>query len=515
MLIRCLSLIFAGLLILPAGLSSALEEREFEDAMKNIAELQEKGKLSAASEQVESMLAENDLAADQREQLEYELERNRRIRMDYTVTEEDMLRYLDSRLTDFRPKELAQWEEEGRFDIKLIDGEKRYMNSSVSNLLFRYRELSERRKSPETWDWEQYLYDHIVDVKEEVLGGAAGTGAPRNYVMAFTITVDPGTVPEGDTIRCWMPYPQQFRSQYGVDLLDSSPALAWVNAPNYPHRSLYFEQPSQGDAPTVFQAKYTVAIQPRHFEIDPEVVAMAEQLSGRDYEYFTSEQPPHVVFNDRIAGLAAEIVGEETNPARKARMIYDWVCENIKYSYAREYSTLRCIPEYVLEGGYGDCGQTALLYITLCRAAGVPARWQSGWIVYPQLVNLHDWSEIYLAPYGWVPVDADFGASINHRFEGLSKEQRAELRDFFFGGVDAYRLSINNEHGAPHFPPKEDRRSDDVDFQRGELEANGKNIYFDKFSYNLDVQFLNAGERAARRKSKGQTGPALAPGVAR
>ena len=38
---------------------------------------------------------------------------------------------------------------------------------------------------------------------------------------------------------------------------------------------------------------------------------------------------------------------------------------------------------------------------------------------------------------------------------------------------------------APH---KHAMRSDDVDFQRGELEYGEKNIYLDKFSYNLTLK---------------------------
>jgi len=70
-----------------------------------------------------------------------------------------------------------------------------------------------------------------------------------------------------------------------------------------------------------------------------------------------------------------------------------------------EYSTIRNISEYCHSKGYGDCGQEALLFMTLCRLNGIPARWQSGWNTFPGDKSNHDWSEIYLAPYGWVPVD--------------------------------------------------------------------------------------------------------------
>ena len=100
----------------------------------------------------------------------------------------------------------------------------------------------------------------------------------------------------------------------------------------------------------------------------------------------------------RLVGtIAAKIVGSETN-LRKARALYDWIGDNLKYSFAIEYSTIPNISEYTRSNCYGDCGQQALLFITLCRQQGIPARWQSGWFLFPGHKNIHDWSEIYIAP---------------------------------------------------------------------------------------------------------------------
>ena len=47
--------------------------------------------------------------------------------------------------------------------------------------------------------------------------------------------------------------------------------------------------------------------------------------------------------------------------------------------------------------------------ITLCRAAGIPARWQSGWETKPNGWNMHDWAEFYVEPWGWLPADPSYG----------------------------------------------------------------------------------------------------------
>ena len=289
-----------------------------------------------------------------------------------------------------------------------------------------------------------------------------------------------------------------------------------MNAADYPMRSLYFEQPSNGGEPTEFKATYTVTTYPRRYELDPERVAAVSQTDNGYYDFYTSEEPPHVVFSDRIRNLADEMVGEETNPVRKARRIYDSLAQTKHYSYAREYSTIRCIPEYVLDNGYGDCGQIALTFITLCRAAGVPARWQSGWIMYPDWANLHDWTDIYVAPYGWVPVDPDFGMEFQATHDYLAPEELKHLQDFYFGGLDAYRLTVNRRHGYPHYPPKKDFRSDNVDFQRGELEtAGGENIYFGDFSYRLEKKIISGGTAQNSSEAQESEQKPADPGAAR
>lgn len=491
--------------------------------MPEVHQLQDRGRFDEADQLVRQALdAGSALTTNQRRALEFELERSRRIRKDYSVSEARLKELLAQRIKDFQPAEFDQWVEQGRFDFLEINGERRFFGSSIANLFKRYDDLGARNMRPSGDRWVQFLYQHARDVTDATAAHPGLAMAdPHDFRLTMTITVDKDAVPADETIRCWMPFPQQFEAQGNVRLVSSSPAVQWMNAPAYPMRSLYFEQPSKGAEPTPFTATYDVSIWPRRVQVDPGLVTQEAVEKSEHHEYFTAEQPPHVVFSPRIRALVAEIVGEETNPAKKARLIYDWFGSGeLRYSFAREYSTLRCIPEYVLDNKYGDCGQHALLFITLCRAAGVPARWSSGWVIYPQFQNLHDWTEIYLPPYGWIPVDPDYNVELATGYLTLTDDQRAFLKDFFFGGLDAYRLTVNRQHGFPHHPPKKDFRSDDVDFQRGELEtAGGRNIYFSDFNYNMDVNFLTESDRAAAGGGEKQAGAPtptlLVPGIVR
>jgi len=125
--------------------------------------------------------------------------------------------------------------------------------------------------------------------------------------------------------------------------------------------------------------------------------------------------------------------------------------------------------------------------MTLCRLNGIPARWQSGWDTTPDDEIIHDWTEIYLRPYGWIPVDPDLGVLATRYYVTLSLEERRRLRDFYFGGLDHFRMAANSDHCQALRPAKRHPRSDNVDFQRGEVEWRGGNLYFDSFSSEFAV----------------------------
>jgi hypothetical protein len=89
-----------------------------------------------------------------------------------------------------------------------------------------------------------------------------------------------------------------------------------------------------------------------------------------------------------------------------------------------------------------------------------------------------------------MPVDPYMGIFAMRYAPSLTPEQRRLVRDFHFGGLDQYRMAANSDHNQTLAPAKRTMRSDTVDFQRGELEAGGRNIYFDRYSYSLSLHEL-------------------------
>jgi transglutaminase-like putative cysteine protease len=259
--------------------------------------------------------------------------------------------------------------------------------------------------------------------------------------------------------------------------------VARVSDPASPIRSLYLEGEA-GIEGVDFEATYEYTVEARRplarYEGRCLIGEVPEGLSP-----FLEEQPPHVAFEPELRELVGGLTSGETDAAVVARRLYDWIAENVLYSYAREYSVIRNLSLSTFQRSYGDCGEMAMLYITLCRIAGIPARWQSGWWDPPGKRNMHDWTEVYLHPLGWLPVDPYMGVWAARYAEALSEEDRDLVRDFYFGNMDHFRLYVNGAHMQPLDPPKQHFRSEPVDFQRGEVEWEGGNIYYDSSSSRL------------------------------
>ena len=459
--------------------------------LKEASQYEARGDFAAASALLRKAMDEPVLSSGDRKTLEFEADRLERIKKDFPYTADDLFAALQKAVRGLTHPEFDSWVSEGRFDSREIDGHRRFMAASVSNLFFRYPDLNSRRVVPQPDNTPEIQRRHLelceaiekaarVEKKPYVL--------PKYFEMTMRISVFTNAVPGGQTVSAWLPIPREYPFQTGFEILSSSAPIKHLDSPHSSARSAYLEQKARPNGSAEFKLQYLTKTYGVRFDIKPETIT-AEPAANTQLAEFTREAP-HVVFTPQIRKLAETIAGKESNPALKAKRFYDWIAANIKYSYSIEYSTIPNISEYCRGHGYGDCGEEALLFISLCRLNGIPARWQSGWNTFPGGKDIHDWTEIYLPPYGWVPVDPYMGIYAMRYATALTPAERQELRDFYFGGLDQYRMAANSDHSQALNPPKKSMRSDDVDFQRGEVEYGTNNVYFDQYSYRLEVREL-------------------------
>lgn len=407
-----------------------------------------------------------------------------RVRLDFSLNESQVREQLDLNFDHPSDSVIAAWEKSGLLEMRYIDGEKRYFKNAVANLrrLLNFQETLKTGQQSACNAKNESLDVFCLEHTARIVAASKGFGEtvePQSLKISYRLTVKADAVPDGELIRCWLPAPREGHArQTGFQLL-SGDSVELLLAPNtHMQRTFYLEKKAVKGVPTCFEVSYKIQTAAQHFDLKPEMIKPYDTNTST-YRHYTREQAPQLVFTPQVKALAQQIVGGETNPLRKVEKIYRWINDSIPWASALEYSIMPDIPAYVLEHRHGDCGMQTLLFMSLARSQGIPVKWQSGFMLHPDNVNLHDWCEVYYEGIGWVPVDQSFK---------LQNSEDPKLRDFYMHGIDAYRLIVNDDFAQELMPAKKYFRSEPIDFQRGEVEWSGGNLYFDQWSWDIDVE---------------------------
>jgi transglutaminase-like putative cysteine protease len=453
-----------------------------EDPVGEVVAMVDDGRFEQAEATLAAAAQDGSLGAEVRSRLLFERERMRRILMDFSLDEAAAKQRLRRDIPDMTDAEFVRWDAAGLIEARVIDGERRWFNRGPANLYRLSEEARQRRATPLTFYDSplQAAHPHHAEVRAAALASGDRAVAPRRVQVTQSLTVKPDAVPAGETIRAWLPFPRAIPGQQDdITLHSTMPASHQLAPESALQRTVYMEAPAVAGKPTQFSVSYELTVHAQYVDIDPDKVVPAQITP--ELAPYVAERAPHVVFSDAMRLKSAQVVGDETNPYRIAQKLFASV-DSIPWAGAREYSTITNIGQHALEQGHADCGQQTLLLITLLRMNGIPARWQSGWIFSDDRYNnMHDWGWMYLAPYGWVPMDVTFG-----RLPAAS----ADLAGFYLGGLDAYRIAFNDDYSRGFVPAKQHPRSETVDLQRGEAEWDGGNLYFDQWTYDFEWQLL-------------------------
>ncbi len=394
---------------------------------------------------------------------------------DYPLTRADVVAGMRARYPAADESTLDVFIASGNVDYILKSGEMRFQHQAISNIFKTHTPELEALTAPADAASVPVheLPEPLQTLREQ------GSLAYR-YEVEHEIRLEPHAEQAGKTLRLWFPFPVACDTQPAeeIRLVSSSHPVTITGTV---HRTAFMEVPCEQGA--TYSVRYSFVNRARYIPIEldhPTGLPAGEGLSAEELAAYTGEQAPHIRLTPFIKALAAEIAGDETDPLRLARRVYDYICTHVRYSYVRDYLLIENIPEFVLLNGYGDCGTMGLAFITLCRALGIPAKWQSGWSCYPDGCGSHDWAMFYVAPYGWLYCDPSYG-------EGATHAGNTARADHYFGNLDPFRMVASNEFQQPLTPDKRFCRMDPYDNQSGEGEYEDANIFFDDHTHTRRV----------------------------
>ncbi|NMB74114.1 MAG: transglutaminase [Myxococcales bacterium] len=145
------------------------------------------------------------------------------------------------------------------------------------------------------------------------------------------------------------------------------------------------------------------------YHIYPEKVSSAWNIPPELRRLYLADSSKLDIANPVIVKAVAEAVGKEKNPYWIARRIYRYIHQRMHYERVGGWDTA---PQ-VLARGSGSCSEYTFVFMAMCRTAGIPARYAGSVVMRQDEASyddvFHRWVEIWLPPYGWIPVDPSRG----------------------------------------------------------------------------------------------------------
>jgi hypothetical protein len=164
------------------------------------------------------------------------------------------------------------------------------------------------------------------------------------------------------------------------------------------------------DAGEVFEVQMSVraTLYAVRHHIDPARVGSLDAIPSEVREYLQDDSK-YAMDHPSIRRHLEDALQGETRPYWMARKIARYIQERMHYELVGGWN----IAPTVIDRGSGSCSEYTFVFISMCRAAGIPARYVGSLVVRGDDAStdevFHRWPEIYLPGYGWVPFDVQGG----------------------------------------------------------------------------------------------------------
>ncbi len=263
-------------------------------------------------------------------------------------------------------------------------------------------------------------------------GLLSGQGQNRScfvFDYAFQVKDIPAETKE---LQVWIPIPPQNEYQK-VELLESTGEKSFITTtdPKYKNK-LYYTSIKPTSGTMAFNLRYRVirfeiSMTQKPMPIFP--VALLEPPADLDNFLRPNKL---VIINDSISLIASTVTEGSFTTVEKAKAIYDYVFDNMSYD--------KSIPGWgngnvarACDVKTGNCTDFHSLFISLCRASQIPAKFYMGVPFVketPQHTGYHCWAAFYDNNLGWIPVD------ISEAWKDPS------LKEYYFGNLTDARIEL-------------------------------------------------------------------------
>ena len=276
------------------------------------------------------------------------------------------------------------------------------------------------------------------DPKELTINMEAGRKEYLNkkiYLVQYTADIADVVTDDISTITLRCPVPFSCPAQPQVEITETSPEPILMN---YQNNLIHQITKSRNNTPkSVFKQTFVLPVFEVRANVNPLKIGTYKNteknlLSG-------ALRADALVPSDKTAvkDLCEKIIGKEKNPWNKAKLIYNYMCDNFKIQ--NKVRKNDSDPLDLIKKESGDAFDFAVIYTALLRAAEVPAYTDGGVLVNPDLTTqAHWWSEFYIDKIGWIPCDPALGAGLE--FKQWSDSDVVDVKDYYFANMDSHHI---------------------------------------------------------------------------
>ncbi|TAN84546.1 MAG: transglutaminase domain-containing protein [Gallionella sp.] len=294
----------------------------------------------------------------------------------------------------------------------------------------------------------------------------------RSGEVELTVTI--AAPDDSEDVRVWIPYP------VSNDVQDISNVR--ING-NFSRSGVYGEKETGNLA---LYAEWTTPTKDRAITLAFD--AAARELVKKDFPAAEPAVPVEIkehlkstMFiptDGKVKEIALSITNDKQTISEKARAVYRWVVENtVRNPNVKGCGTGEV--EKMIVRRSGKCADISSVFVSVARAAGVPAREVFGLRLGKKAEEdmtggHHCWAEFYVPGYGWVPADpADVRKVM--LTDKLDLEGAREFVDYYFGAVDEYRIALARGGRGYYLNPRQNDGPLNY-FMYPYAEVNGKSL---------------------------------------
>lgn len=247
----------------------------------------------------------------------------------------------------------------------------------------------------------------------------------------------------GQPVSIWMPLSHSCYEQDVTHMSVDAPAAFSINEDRRYGNRIVHVGPGRFREGDRIAVRYRIHRRAVHIieegdaDIDKHLVLSAREKWNKDITRFTDEA-----------------AGDEKDPVRTGRKIYDALMEYLTY----DTNTVGCGPgisTLTYENMTGRCADFHSLFRSMMIYRKIPVRWEQGILIpYPSenvlegtlegdCIGTHCWTEFHIGGGNWMPVDLVEGS------------QRPAMRDYFFGNLSPNRFNISTGRDLILSPPQE------------------------------------------------------------